>query len=90
MLRRFNDTATQRRGYIDSPFISALRADPPELEGCLGFYDLAVHLQQWIGEKIDRSALRLRIDDQIAALRQLKPIGGIMTKIVISKLRVFP
>src|SRR5947208_14813529 len=62
---------------------SALRANAPELESGLGFDDLAVHFKERINEEINRSAFRFRIDDQIAALRQLKPIGRIMTEIII-------
>src|SRR5207248_10732148 len=61
-----------------------------EFESGLGFYDLAVHFKQWIDQKIDRSAFRLRIDHQIAALGQFKPISWIMTKIIISQLWVLP
>jgi len=45
-----------------------LCADAPELEGGLGFYDFAVHLQQRVGEEINRAARRLGIDYQVAAL----------------------
>src|SRR6266550_7194799 len=69
---------------------SALRADAPELESCLGFDDLAVHFKNRISEEINRSAFRFRIDHQIAALGQFKPISRIMTKIVISQLWVLP
>src|SRR4029450_10178704 len=55
-----------------------------------GFYHLAVHLQERINEKIDRSAFRFWIDHQIAALGQFKPIRGIMTKIILSELWVLP
>src|SRR5436190_2380425 len=61
-----------------------------ELESRLGFYDLAVHFKERISEKIDRSAFRFRIDHQIPALGQFKPISRIMTKIVISELWVLP
>src|SRR6266480_5823248 len=43
-----------------------------EFESGLGFYDLAVYFKQWIDQKIDRSAFRLRIDHQIAPLGQLR------------------
>src|SRR6266576_6638354 len=69
---------------------SALRADAPELESGLGFDNLAVHFKERINEEINRSTFRFRIDHQIPALGQFKPISRIMTKIVISQLRVLP
>src|SRR6266576_6021232 len=69
---------------------SALRADAPELESCLGFDDLAVHFKERINEEINGSAFSFRIDHQIPALGQFKPISRIMTKIIISQLRVLP
>ena len=69
---------------------SGLGANAPELESGLGFYDLAVHLKQRINQEIDRSAFRFWVDHQIATLRQFKPIRRIMTKIIISQLRVLP
>ncbi len=69
---------------------SGLGANAPELESGLGFYDLAVHLKQRINQEINRSAFRFWIDHQIATLRQFKPIRRIMTKIIISQLRVLP
>src|SRR4029077_17141263 len=67
-----------------------LRTNPPALESGLGFYDLAVHLEERINEEIDRSAFRFRIDHQIATLRQFKSVRRIMTKIIIRQLRVLP
>src|SRR5438874_2899681 len=61
-----------------------------ELESRLGFYDLAVHFKERISEKIDRSAFRFRIDNQIPALGQFKPVSRIMTKIIISQLWILP
>ena len=46
-----------------------LRANAPEFESGLGFYDLTVHLKQRIDQEIDRSAFRFRVDHQIATLR---------------------
>src|SRR5882724_1364183 len=69
---------------------SALRANAPEFESGLGFYDLAVHLEERINEEINRSTLRFRIDHKIAALGQFEPISRIMTKIIISQLWVLP
>src|SRR6266436_9592530 len=68
----------------------ALGANAPELESGLGFDDLAVHFKERINEEINRSTFRFRIDYQIPALGQFKPISRIMTKIVISQLRVLP
>ena len=48
---------------------SASGADSPECESRFGFNDLAVHLKQRVRKKIDRSALGLRIDYEVAALR---------------------
>ena len=67
-----------------------LGPNPPELESGLGFYDLTVHLKQRINEEVNWPAFRFWIDDQIATLRQLKPVRRIMTKIIISQLRVLP
>ena len=67
-----------------------LCANAPELESGLGLYDLAVHLEQRINEEINRPALRFRIDDQIPALCQFKPVRRVMTKIIIGQLRVLP
>src|SRR5207244_7546044 len=67
-----------------------LRPSAPETESGLGFYVLAVHLKQRIDEKINRSAFRFRIDQQIATLGQFKAISRIMTKIIISEFRVLP
>src|SRR3546814_13875007 len=69
---------------------SALRPNPPELERGIGFYDLAVHLKQRIDKEINRAAFRFRIDYQIAALGQFKPIRRIMTEIIINELWVLP
>src|SRR5438552_3356364 len=69
---------------------SALRANAPELESGLGFDDLAVHFEERRNEEIDRSAFRFRIDHQIPALGQFKPISRIMTRIRISELWVLP
>src|SRR5215831_7215773 len=68
----------------------ALRADASELESRLRFDDLAIHLEQRINEKINRSTFRFRIDHQIAAPGQFKPIRRIMTKIVLSELWILP
>src|SRR4029077_19714685 len=65
---------------------SSLGANAPELESGLGFYDFAIHLKQRIDQKINRSTFRLRVDHQIATLRQLKPVRRIMTKIIIRQL----
>src|SRR5207248_10487662 len=65
-------------------------ADAPEHEGGLRLYDLAVHLEQRIGEKIDRTARRLGIDHQIATFGQLETIGRIMAEVVIGQLWIFP
>ena len=46
-----------------------LRTDPPELESGLGLDNLAVHLKERIGQKIDRSTFRFWIDNQVAPLR---------------------
>src|SRR6516164_6024993 len=68
----------------------ALRSDAPELESGFGLYDLAVHLEQRINKKINRSAFRFRIDDQIPTLGKFKPVCRIMAKIIIRQLRVLP
>src|SRR5882724_12210305 len=68
----------------------ALGANAPELESGLGFDDLAVHFKQRISEEINRSAFRFRIDHQIPAFGQFKPISRIVTKIIISELWVLP
>src|SRR6266496_2243989 len=67
-----------------------LGADAPKDERGLGLYDLAIHLKQRVGEKINRAACRLGIDHQVAAFRQLEAIGRIMTEVVIGQLRIFP
>ncbi len=73
-------------GYLVRPS----RADAPKHESRLGFYDLAVHFEQRIDEKIDRAAGWFRIDHQIAALGEFKPIGRVMAKVIIGELRIFP
>src|SRR6266487_385684 len=70
--------------------MEVLRPDAPERERGFGLHNLAVHLEQWVGEKIDRAARRLGIDDQIAAFGQLEAIGRIMTEVVVGQLRVLP
>src|SRR5438046_6297920 len=67
-----------------------LGAYAPELESGLGFDDFAVHFKERINEEINRPAFRFRIDHQIPALGQFKPISRIMTKIIISELWVLP
>src|SRR4029078_5092618 len=67
-----------------------LRADASEFESRLGLYDLTVHLKQRIDQEIDRPAFRFRVDHKIATFRKLKPIRGIMTKIIICELRILP
>src|SRR6266404_93118 len=73
-------------GYLVRPS----RADAPKHESRLGFYDLAVHFEQRIDEKIDRAAGWFRIDHQIAALGEFKPIGRVMAKVIIGELRISP
>ena len=56
-----------RQRAADEANESFLSADAPEHEGGLRLYDLAVHLEQRVGEKIDRTACRLGIDHQVPA-----------------------
>src|SRR5207244_13522378 len=65
-------------------------ADPTECESCLGFDYFAVHFEQWIDEKIDRAARRLRVNYQITAFRKFEPVGRIVPEVVISQLRILP
>src|SRR5438034_134703 len=81
---------TRRQRAADERNESFLRADAPEYESGLGLYDLPVHLEQGVGEKIDRAAGRLGIDHQIPAFCQLEAIGRIMTEVVIGQLWIFP
>src|SRR5205807_6735950 len=64
--------------------------DAPEREGRLRFDDLAVHLEQRIGEEVDRTARGRGIDHEVAAFRQLETIGWIMAEIIAGKLRILP
>ena len=77
-----NYFAAPNRIGIAGRLRSHLRADATKHERGLGLHNLAIHLEQWVGEEINRPARRLGIDHQVAAFGQLETIGRIMTEVV--------
>jgi len=65
----FRSWSAMRPRIAFRPINDVLGADAPECERGLGLDYFAIHLQQWINEKINRAARRLRINHQITAFR---------------------
>src|SRR5439155_26730116 len=91
-LRLYHQLIYGSNARLTRPQIFLMRrcADATEHEGGLWLCYLAVHFEQGIGQKIDRTAGRLGIDHQIAAFRQFETICRIMTEVVIGQLWIFP